>query len=391
LQSIGPLTGTGNPYSSPAWTLYTGDLVSHDPENQISRAYVTYTETSIFDMLKSYISGPVYAALGNHDSSPSNIDSPHNLPGPLGQQFSWNYDHLSSLWELGNWIDSAGAHQAATHYGAYSVKNAHGLRIITINTDFWYKSNYLNFINTANPDNSGILAFLIQELQKAEDSNERVWIVGHVLSGWDGSNPLPNPTDLFYQIVDRYSPHVIANVFFGHTHEDQVMIYYSNNGTVRNASTALTIGWIGPSITPLTNLNSGYRMYEVDTGSFDVYEAYTFFSNVSSFSSLKDTGPVFEYEYSTREVYGAAINWPGDAPLNATFWHHVTEAMEANGTLVEVCNGFQGKSSLKSPNCTSVACQEAKVCYMRSGSVALGRACPQGFASVQSPYTGKNF
>ena len=391
MQSIGPLTGTGNPYACPAWTLYTGDLVSHDPENQISRAYVTYTETSIFDMFKSYISGPVYAALGNHDSSPTNIDSPHNLPGPLGQQFSWNYDHLSSLWELGDWIDSAGAQQAATHYGAYFIKNSYGLRVITINSDFWYKANYLNFINTTNPDNSGILAFLIQELQNAEDNNERVWIVGHVLTGWDGSNPLPNPTDLFYQIVDRYSPHVIANIFFGHTHEDQTIIYYSNNGTSMNASTALTSGWIGPSITPLTNLNSGCRMYEVDTGSFDIFDAYTFISNVSSFSTLNNTGPVFEYEYSTREVYGDAIDWPAEAPLNATFWHQVTEAMEKNGTLVEIQNGFQGKSSPKSPNCTSTACHEAKVCYMRSGSVALGRACPQGFASVQSPYTGKNF
>lgn len=41
------------------------------------------------------------------------------------------------------------------------------------------------------------------------------------------------------------------------------MIYYANNGTNRNNSLgngdALTIGWIGPSVTPLTNLNSGFR------------------------------------------------------------------------------------------------------------------------------------
>lgn len=41
--------------------------------------------------------------------------------------------------------------------------------------------------------------------------------------------PLPNPTDLFYQIVARYSRHVVANIFFGHIHEDhQFMIYYAN-------------------------------------------------------------------------------------------------------------------------------------------------------------------
>ena len=83
--------------------------------------------------------------------------------------------------------------------------------------------------------------------------------------------------------------------------------------------------------------------------------------------------------------------WPADAPLNATFWHRVTEAMERNRTLVEVVNRFQGKSSVRIPNCTSDACAAAKVCYMRSGSAPLGRLCPQGFGSVQSPFTGKNF
>ena len=70
----------------------------------------------------------------------------------------------------------------------------------------------------SNPDVSGMLTWLIGELQSAEDAGERVWILGHVLSGWDGTNPMPNPTDFFYQIVERYSPHVIANAFWGHTH-----------------------------------------------------------------------------------------------------------------------------------------------------------------------------
>ena len=140
---------------------------------------------------------------------------PHSLPGPLGQQFSWNYDHVSSLWLQNGRINSTTANEARLHYSAYSTLNQYGLRIITLNTDFWYRSNYFNFINTTDPDNSGTFSFLIQELQVAEDAGERVWILGHVLSGWDGSNPLNNPSDLFYQIVDRYSPHVIANIFWG--------------------------------------------------------------------------------------------------------------------------------------------------------------------------------
>lgn len=182
----------------------------------------------------------MFAVLGNHDSNPEAITAPHSLPGPLGQQMSWNHDHVSALWKHEGWIDDAAAAQARLHYGAYSMKNHYGLRMITFNSDFWYHSNLLNFINTTNPDVSGTFKFVIDELQAAEDAGERVWLFAHVLSGWDGSNPMPNPTNLFYQIVERYSPHVIANVFFGHTHEDQFEIFYANNVRRPNFSASIT-------------------------------------------------------------------------------------------------------------------------------------------------------
>lgn len=217
--------------------------------------------------------------------------------------------------------------------------------------DFWYSSNPLTTINTTNPDPSGMFTWMIHELQHAEDHVERVWIIGHVPSGWHGSGgALPNPTNLFYQIVERYSPHVIANIFFGHTHEDQFLAYYAHNGTAQDAASALATGWIMPSVTPLTNMNSAFRVYEVDTGDFNVYEAYTFFTNVSDFAtSLQEEGPMFRLEYSTRQTYGGPARWAVDAPLNATFWHRVTEAMEEDTGLVSLQNSLQGKSSVKSP------------------------------------------
>ena len=97
----------------------------------------------MYDLFKEYIGSPVFPVLGNHDSNPEAIDAPHSLPGPLGQQFSWNYDHVASLWQQNGWINSTTASEARLHYGAYSVLNQYGLRIITLNTDFWYRSNFL--------------------------------------------------------------------------------------------------------------------------------------------------------------------------------------------------------------------------------------------------------
>lgn len=135
LEAIGPLTGTRKSKEGFGFSLYTGDMVSHDsPISQIDREYVQYTETSIFKMMKSYISGPVFAALGNHDTSPENIESPHKLPGPLGEQQSWHYDHVAGLWQYEGWLNGEAADEARTHYGGYSTKTPQGLRIISFNT-----------------------------------------------------------------------------------------------------------------------------------------------------------------------------------------------------------------------------------------------------------------
>ncbi|WVQ79165.1 hypothetical protein IAT38_001261 [Cryptococcus sp. DSM 104549] len=388
VQAIPALTGTDGK-DALNMTIFTGDLVSHDPYYELSRDYNLYTETALYDLWKKTLNptSPLYAAIGNHDSYQQAFDAPLSLTGKLKKQFSWNYDHLSSLWKENDWIDVKAEKYAKTHYGAYSIQHAPNLKIITLNTDLWYRANIFAYLNSTHPDNFGFLRFLSDELQAAEDAGSRAYIVGHVLSGWDGTNALPGPTDVFYQIVDRYS-HVIAGLFWGHTHEDQNMIYYGGNGTDISAGTAQNVGWIGPSITPLTDLNSGFRLYEVDAETWDILDAHTWYANVSTFASLDSQiahGPAYAYEYSTRAAYGASISWPENAPLNATWWHLVTEQMEKdNGTLVGRYNAHQGKMSGLSPNCTSEACVDAKICYMRSGSGPLSlQNCQTGYGSVQ--------
>ncbi|KAI0319038.1 Metallo-dependent phosphatase [Amylostereum chailletii] len=381
LQVIPVLAGAQD--SGFAYTIYTGDIVSHDLENQLSRDYVMYTETVMYDLLKRTLgSGPVYAVLGNHDSYNQAQDAPHTLAGKLADQFSWNYDHVAALWQHEQWITSDAAQLARAHYAAYMVRRTDGLRIITLNTDMC-TSNWFNFINMTNADNSGMLRFLTDELQDAEDAGDRVWILGHVLTGWDGSNPLQNPTDLF----DRFSPHVIANIFWGHTHEDQLSIFYANNATNISAESALATAWIGPSVTPLTNLNSGFRVYEVDSVTFDVVDAHTWRSDVNSYPTLDAQttfGPSYVYEYNTRATYGANItSWGPNDPLNATWWHLATEQMEIDPDLVATFNDFQGKQSVKTPACTG-ECVAAKICYLRSGSASIAKQnCIPGFGSVQ--------
>ena len=53
-----------------------------------------------------------------------------------------------------------------------------------------------------------------------------------------------------------------------------------------------------------------------------------YYADVNSFPDLdgqSEFGPTFELEYSAREAYGATIEWGANDPLNATWWHRVTE------------------------------------------------------------------
>lgn len=127
---------------------------------------------------------------------------------------------------------------------------------------------------------------------------------------------------------------------------------------------------IVPSVTPLVNLNSGFRVYEVDSGvcifirsrirrclihdvlfgveltdfrysrfvhvsDYRLISAATtlnyssWAADVNAFAGLDgqtEYGPTYEFEYSAREAYGQSITqWGPNDPLNATWWHLVTE------------------------------------------------------------------
>ncbi|EXJ64067.1 hypothetical protein A1O7_00403 [Cladophialophora yegresii CBS 114405] len=428
-----------------AFSIFTGDIVSHDPEDILSQDYVSYEEEVTFKVFKRMLGDniPIYAALGNHDTLPVGFNTPHAMDPDATNSSSnimqWNYDLVSTLWSSHSWLNDTEAEFARTHYGAYATTTSQGLRVISLNSDFWYKENIFNYWNVTNPDPSGILKWLADELSACEKRGQRAWIIAHVLSGYDGASPMPNPTALFYSIVRRFSPATIAAIFFGHTHQDQLQIFYdylpSSQVSVSDPSNPdvprtlrdttqidiakpLQVSYIGPSITPLTGLNSGYRVYQVDSKTFSIMGAQTYIANMSN--SLKWTKPVWEFEYDTREAYsvrfsledsdpdsdsdsteqqrddgdskhGLGIEWPSQLPLNATFWHLVTEKMlndtdfaadpPAKSPLLKLYELYEAKSSTHPDRRVSGGTEspEQKICFIRAGSGYLGRYCKERY------------
>lgn len=400
-----------------AFTIFTGDIASHDRDDALSLAYVSYEEEITYRIFKEFLgdSTPVYATLGNHDTLPKDFAPQHLLnPDPTNSStnaIAWNYNLLSSLWHKNNWLNATEAAFAKAHYGAYATTTRHGLRVISLNSDFWYRANIFNYWNVTNPDNTGMLRWLAQELSMCEKNGQRAWIIAHALTGYDGVAALPNPSALFSSIVRRFSPRTIAAIFFGHTHQDQLQIFYDylpgsldpvtgkRDTTKIDFSRPLALSHIGPSITPLTGLNAGYRVYQIDSKTFEVLGAQTYFANISN--SLEWTAPVWELEYDTRTAYSRPVvdgvsllanqyddasssdprvAWPIDSPLNATFWHRVTESMladpDSSQSLLSLYNRYETKSSSatihRGPGAVSA---EQKVCFLRAGTSAEGRRC----------------
>ena len=389
--------------------LFTGDITAHDDLQHYSRDFVLYSQQAVMDTLKAHLGDTtLLTTLGNHDSSPENIYAPHNLPDGRGNQFSWDSEYVAKLWQSKGWLDNDAADQVREHYGGYSISPRKGLRVISLNTDFWYKYNFLNYIHSSNPDPSGILRFLTDELFAAEKAGERVWIIGHVLTGWSGSEALDNPSNLFYQIVSRFAPHTIAHIFFGHTHEDQFQVFYRNdNGDAatadRSTPHAVSNAFVAPSITTYQKLNPTFRIYKVDEETYDVLDFDQYYTDVSGFdhltSSNADHGPVWRHLFNARAAYGnfgksqdagkysAPVKldngwWPESAPLNGSFWSAVADEVSVNPDLMYRFSENQSRKSPKAKKCTSDECRKENECYMRSGTSFQGRNCGSQFSTV---------
>ena len=106
-------------------------------------------------------------------------------------------------------------------------------------------------------DSSGALQWLVSVLTEAEAAGEKVHIMSHItpgnddcLGGW-GKN--------YGRIIERFENTVRAQ-FFGHTHNDQFVVFYDSE----TQSRPLNLGFVTPSVTTYTGMNPSYVLYTVD-------------------------------------------------------------------------------------------------------------------------------
>jgi len=287
------------------YIMVTGDYPAHDVWLQSREGNLASARTFLDLVKENFPDKQVFPSIGNHEPYPCNI-LPGTTSGVNQTEFSpdWLLSELSEYFT--DWLPEDQL-ESFKRTAAYSVLHRPGFRIISIPSPLCLNYNFFVFMDFSDPGN--MLAWLAEELFKAEEAGERVHILSHVpagnnecLGGWGRE---------YGKLMTRFENTVVAS-FHGHTHNDHFQVYYDETKT-----RATNIGFITPSVTSYTDLNPGYRLYEVDSGHEDetyrVLDTETHILDLKAANLLGENGePAWTKLYSARADLEMESMFPGD-------------------------------------------------------------------------------
>lgn len=335
--------------------LFTGDVPAHDMWKEAEDRAMA-TESEAFGLIDKHFGKGVkiYPAIGNHEAVPVNQ---FPVMDGLGADSYFLYKFMAKQW--GKWLPSP-ATSSVRRVGYYAVDHSSKLKIITLNNNMCYTLNFYLLLDPLDNDPNGMLKWLVSELQDAENRGMRALLVSHVPPG--GTDCYKHWSDQFYRIVQRYH-RVIAAQFYGHTHFDEFQLFYSDH--IKSKDTAVSMAYLAPSITTFGGLNPGFRIYKVDGDSYDVMDFTQYYADLGQKEAWDASGPVWEPLYRARETYGAGIVGPNE-PLDAKFWHRVTEKFAERPEAFDTFYNLRTKHGLPQPKCDD-ECRKSFVCTLRAG------------------------
>ncbi|CAN3363294.1 hypothetical protein DICA2_E10374 [Diutina catenulata] len=293
-----------------------GDYVDHD-EHHCTPNATKYAELHSFDLFKYYLKNiTVLPTLGNHDSWPYAQMAPRKYNYFNGYEYSMG--EIAQWWINEGWFPQSQFEWLRTHYSGFVYETKRGLKVINMNSNCYYAANLWNYIDqSVNFDPYDQWKWVIEELVASEKKGQRVWIQAHVPPG--SYDSLAIQQYIFNSVIDRFSPYTVAATFFGHTHRDQIKLFYKT-GSNKTDSDVTNVAWIAQSVTPAALNNPGFRYFEVDSKSFNIMNSYNYFARLNE-TYVARSEPKWELGYTARETYDPGHTWPASAPLNATFWN----------------------------------------------------------------------
>lgn len=316
--------------------LWTGDSPPHDIWRYTQDNHTSYAEI-ITGMFKKYLPNvPIFPVLGNHGCFPMD----EFLPG----KEEWILNKYASFWK--DFLDEE-ALKSFLINGYYStILSNTSLRLIGLNTQLGDILNFKTWGNVTDP--GGMLEWLRTELQRAEEYDEKVFIFGHIAAGDHFTSSI---WSMHYRVlVNRYR-NIIMGQFFGHTHFDHFQLIKS----LSNPDEYAGVINMSPSLTTFPRLNPSFRIYEIDTQSYQPVNYYTYRLPLSQANADLSTTPKFELAYSAKELYNMKDLSP------ESYFKLVSHMKEDSDLLNTYYLNYYSSYPNEIQNCTS-ACQSELTC-----------------------------
>ncbi|KAL3856819.1 hypothetical protein ACJMK2_011534 [Sinanodonta woodiana] len=328
------------------YIVFTGDLPPHNVWNQ-SREDQLGVLNIVAQMFLTYLPGKmVFHALGNHESAPVNSFPPPFITG--NQSETWLYSALAVTWDY--WLPES-TFSTILKGGFYSVRPFPGLKIISLNMNFCNNGNWWLLINTTDP--AGQLEWFIDELQESENIGEKVHVIGHIYPG--SGSCIKAYSWNYYKIMNRYES-TITGQFFGHSHADLFEVMYDDVNFTRPTG----VVYIPGSVTTYTDLNPGYRIYEIDgnytESSWQVLDFTNYYLNLTE--ANQSGNAEWKMEYNAKTAYGLNNLYPKN-------WNDLIYRMKDDDDLFQKFYRHNSKSAVLTP-CTG-DCKTSLLCDLKTG------------------------
>ena len=238
--------------------------------------FVLKTLTFVIEELRATIPGiPVYVALGNNDTACGDyrLDAGSDFLAQTGRIIAEGLPPSERQHAL----------RAFAKGGYYSVMMAAPMRdtrLIVLN-DIFQSPKYQTCGGKADDAaGAGEMAWMREQLTRAQRLRQRVWVMGHIPPGVDPfatvlkftdvcGNGTPEMFQTSDKMTDLLTEHagVIRLGIFAHTHMDEIRLFHRQNGAEHSAHEQAVAIKIVPSISPVDGNNPSFTIADINPAS----------------------------------------------------------------------------------------------------------------------------
>lgn len=298
------------------FAVLTGSVVDHRGRQFLSKAGFTEAQETAYGYIDAHLhSMAVYPSFG--DTFPRNQFAP--IGHRLCSNLQWQFDFQADLMTKMDWTTSKEANNIRYNHYGYSVVTDRGLKVISLNSNIWSTNNLYNFIGTDAPAHFEAWKFLVKELLDCERNEQRAWIIAETSPN---VHSMPIASQVFLSIVQRFSPKVVAAVLFGN--DDEMFQVIHDTDVCDENSQAVAFALMAPSVTPFGGRNPGWSYYSVDEDTFDIVNAFTFYTPLNETYLNAGAEPGWKFGYSARDLFDPDSCWPAEQALTPEFWKSVS-------------------------------------------------------------------